>query len=106
MIRRVFGIGRLNRHWKLPSRLVDNPPVWKVEGNGMLVDIRQETRERQEAAFRNGLIPYIPADQTKTKDDQASKPSPNLHSVEGNLFSTLLDFHKRVSPRKQAPESP
>ena len=48
------------------------------------------------AACRNGLIPYIPADQTKTKDDQASKPSPSLHSVEGNLFSTLLDFHKRV----------
>ena len=58
-IRRMFGIGRLNVNWTLPSRLGDNPLVWKVEVNGMLVDIRQETRERQEAAFRKGLIPYI-----------------------------------------------
>jgi len=61
-IRRMFGIGRLNPDWTLPSRLGDNPLVWKVEVNGMLVDIRQESRERQEAAFQKGLIPYIPAD--------------------------------------------
>jgi hypothetical protein len=73
-IRRMFGIGRLNVKWTLPSRLADNPLVWKVAVNGMLVDIRQESRERQQAAFRNGLIPFIPADRTKTKDDQANNP--------------------------------
>jgi hypothetical protein len=67
-IRRMFGIGRLNVHWTLPSRLGDNPLVWKVEVNGVLVDIRQESRERQEAAFKNGLIPYIPADQQRRGD--------------------------------------
>lgn len=61
-IRRMFGIGRLNPDWTLPSRLGDNPVVWMVEVNGLLVDIRQESRERQEAAFQKGLIPYIPAD--------------------------------------------
>jgi len=61
-IRRMFGIGRLNPDWTLPSRLGDNPLIWNVEANGMLVDIRQESRERQVAAFRKGLIPYIPAD--------------------------------------------
>jgi hypothetical protein len=61
-IRRMFGIGRLNREWTLPSRLGDNPVVWMVEVNGMLVDIRQESREIQAEAFREGLIPYIPAD--------------------------------------------
>ena len=64
-IRRMFGIGRLNPDWTLPSRLGDNPLVWKVEVNGMLVDIRQESRERQEAAFQEGLIPYIPAAQVR-----------------------------------------
>lgn len=61
-IKRMFGIGRLNPDWTLPSRLGDNPLVWKVEVNGMLVDICQESRERQETAFRKGLIPHIPAD--------------------------------------------
>jgi hypothetical protein len=64
-IRRMFGIGRLNPDWTLPSRLGDNPLIWKVEVNGMLVDIRQESRERQEAAFQKGLIPYIPADRER-----------------------------------------
>ena len=64
-IRRMFGIGRLNPDWTLPSRLGDNPLIWKVEVNGMLVDIRQESRERQEAAFQKGLIPYIPADRQR-----------------------------------------
>ena len=61
-IKRMFGIGRLNPDWTLPSRLGDNPVVWMVEVNGMLVDIRQESRETQEEAFQEGLIPYIHAD--------------------------------------------
>ena len=96
-IRRMFGIGRLNVHWTLPSRLGDNPLIWKVEINGVLVDIRQESRERQEAAFKNGLIPYIPADRTTIKDEQANKPpSPSLDSIEGKLFGTLFGFHKKM----------
>ncbi len=63
-IRRMFGIGRLNPDWTLPSRLGDNPVVWMVEVNGMVVDIRQESRDTQAEAFREGLIPYIPADRT------------------------------------------
>ena len=66
-IKRMFGIGRLNVEWTLPSRLGDNPVVRKVWLNGELVDIRQKPRERQEAAFRKGLIPYIPADQEERK---------------------------------------
>ena len=61
-IRRMFGIGRLNRHWTLPSRIGDNHVIWKIEVNGAFVDIRQESRELQEVAFKEGLIPYIPAD--------------------------------------------
>jgi hypothetical protein len=97
-IRRMFGIGRLNPDWTLPSRLGDNPLVWKVEANGMLVDIRQESRESQEAAFREGLIPYIPADRKTTMDDQSNKPSdsPSLGSIEGNLFGAMFGFHQKA----------
>ena len=97
-IRRMFGIGRLNPDWTLPSRLGDNPVVWKVEVNGMLVDIRQESRESQEAAFQEGMIPYIPADRKTTMDDQSNQPpdKPSLHSIEGGLFGALFGFHKEV----------
>jgi hypothetical protein len=97
-IRRMFGIGRLNPDWTLPSRWGDNPLVWRVEVNGMVVDIRQESRERQEAAFQEGSIPYIPADRTTITNDQADKPldTPDLHSLEGGLFGALLGFHKKV----------
>lgn len=96
-IRRTFGIGRLNVNWTLPSRMGDNPLVWKVEVNGTLVDIRQEPRERQEAAFRKGLIPYIPADRTTGVDDQTrTPPDTPIHSLEGNLFGAIFGFHEKV----------
>ncbi|MCX5685642.1 MAG: DUF6398 domain-containing protein [Planctomycetota bacterium] len=101
-IRRMFGIGRLNPDWTLPSRLGDNPLVWKVEVNGMLVDIRQESREEQEAAFQEGLIPYIPADipadRTPIMDDQSNKPAdtPSFHALEGGLFGTIFGFHQKL----------
>jgi hypothetical protein len=97
-IRRMFGIGRLNPDWTLPSRYGDNPLVWNVEVNGMLVDIRQESREQQEAAFQEGLIPYIPADRTTVMDDKTSKPPeiPRLDSLEGGLFGAISGFHKRT----------
>ncbi len=92
-IKRMFGIGRLNVDWTLPSRLGDNPLVWKVWINDELVDIRQESRERQEAAFQKGEIPYIPADRENPlpKDDQ-----PSFASVEEDIFEALAGFQQRV----------
>lgn len=101
-IRRMLGIGRLNPDWTLPSRYADNPLVWHVEINGMLVDIRQKSREQQETAFQEGLIPYIPADQTTIADDQADdqtdepRDNPSLDSIEGGLFGALFDFYENV----------
>ena len=41
-----------------------NPLVWMLNVNGFTIDARSAPREFQEAAFKNGLIPYIPADRT------------------------------------------
>lgn len=49
--------------WSLPSRLADNPLVWMLEINGLIIDLRYAPREAQVAAYEQGLIPYIPADQ-------------------------------------------
>jgi len=100
----MFGIGRLNPAWTLPSRLGVNPLVWRVEVNGVLVDIRQESRGRQEAAFRKGLIPYIPADRTTGMDDQTrTPPDTPIHALEGGLFGALLGFHQKTMAQVATP---
>jgi len=64
-IRTMLKIHQMGHEWILPSRMADNPLIWMVEVNGFILDIRSCTREVQEAAFKKGLIPYIPADQAK-----------------------------------------
>jgi hypothetical protein len=61
-IRDLLRLRPFDPDWTLPSRMDDNPLVWMLMVNGLLMDIRQAPREAQEAAFRKGLIPYIPAD--------------------------------------------
>jgi len=62
-IRKMFGMMQFDPHWCLPSLMAENPLVWLVEFNGLIVDVRTMPRSIQEAAFRRGLIPWIPADQ-------------------------------------------
>ncbi len=61
-IRNLLKLRRFDPEWTLPSQMDHNPLAWMVEINGLPVDARLMNREFQEAAFRRGLIPYIPAD--------------------------------------------
>ena len=61
-IRNLLGIDRLDPRWTLPGRMDENPLVWMLEVNGLIMDIRSCPREAQVVAFENGLIPYIPGD--------------------------------------------
>ena len=61
-IRDMFGMFQLDPEWTLPSMIEENPLVWLLKVDGMIVDIRDMPREMQEIAFEKGLIPYIPAD--------------------------------------------
>jgi len=62
LIRKTLRIQPLDPSWTLPSRLDDNPMVWLLQVNGIMLDIREAPRTLQEMAFNKGLIPYIPAD--------------------------------------------
>ena len=62
-IRDLMKMHQLDPDWTLPSKLGSNPYVWMLSVNGFMLDIRYVDREIQEEAFRQGLIPYIPADQ-------------------------------------------
>ena len=97
-IRRMFGIGRLAPDWTVPSRIADNPLVWKVWVHGSLVDMRDATREQQEVAYRKGLIPYIPADREENVNQQAKKPQdkPDLAAFEADLFGAVFGFYGKT----------
>jgi hypothetical protein len=97
-IRRMLGIGRLCPSWTLPSRIGDNPLFGKVEVNGVLVDMRQQSREKQEAAFRKGQIPYIPADSEKRRSEQAQRTQDktDLATFKADVFGALSGFYKKI----------
>jgi hypothetical protein len=56
--------------WCLSSLVDDNPLIWMLEVNGLIMDIRMLPREAQVVAYNKGLIPYIPADsREQARDD-------------------------------------
>ena len=63
LIRVLLKIYPLDPHWCLPGNVDQNPMIWTLQVNGMLVDVRNMPREVQVIAYEKGLIPYIPADQ-------------------------------------------
>jgi hypothetical protein len=63
-IRQLLGMGPLSPEWTLPSQLADNPMVWMLQVNGLMIDIRQAPVELQRLAYEKGLIPFIPAERS------------------------------------------
>lgn len=61
-IRQALRMGPMSPEWTLPCRLADNPLVWMLQVNGLMIDIRQAPAELQRLAFEKGLIPFIPAE--------------------------------------------
>ena len=59
-IMRLLRIVQLDPRWCLPSKLADNPLVWMIEVNGLVVDVRVMQRDLQQEAHRLGLIPFVP----------------------------------------------
>lgn len=58
----ALGMGPLDPEWTLPSRLADNPMVWMVMIDGLVVDVREMPLEIQQAAYDQGIIPFVPDD--------------------------------------------
>jgi len=55
--------------YTVASLMDDNPLVWFLLVDGVIMDIRTAPRALQEMAYEKGLIPYIPADRDNTTDD-------------------------------------
>jgi hypothetical protein len=59
-IRETLQMGPMSPAWTLPSRLADNPFVWMLEIDGLVIDIRLAPPELQQLAYEKGLIPFLP----------------------------------------------
>ena len=78
IIRDELDLIQLDPDWCLPALLENNPLVWMLEVNGIIMDIRAAPREAQEEAYRQGLIPYIPAD----RQEPESEPGTGVKIIE------------------------
>ena len=64
VIREALDLHCFDPTWTLRSLTDQNPLVWMLEVNGMLMDIRAAPREVQEIALEKGLIPYLPGNKS------------------------------------------
>ena len=58
--RDALGMGQMSPEWTVAGNLDNNPLVWLLEVNGLLVDARHLPLEVQEMALAQGMIPYLP----------------------------------------------
>ena len=72
IIRDEFGLMQMDPDWCLPSMIGDNPLVWMLEVDGLIIDARTAPLEFQQEAYRLGLIPYIPGENLPQEPDQQS----------------------------------
>ncbi|RKY10623.1 MAG: hypothetical protein DRP56_00490 [Planctomycetota bacterium] len=72
IIRDRLGIVQLDPDWCLPDMLENNPYIWMLEVNGLVMDMRTAPREFQEAAYAKGLIPFIPDDKKESTPESCA----------------------------------
>jgi len=81
IIREQLDLIPMDPEWCLPSRLKDNPLVWMIEVDGIILDLRAFPREVQQKAFEMGLIPFVPADE----DDGEDEHGPDSDGIIGRI---------------------
>jgi len=95
IIRDELDLIQLDPDWCTPAMLRDNPLVWMLEVNGLIMDIRTAPREVQELAYQQGLIPFIPADEQESQ-------------LEAGTETKIIKFPagQHETPRPKSPRKP
>jgi hypothetical protein len=70
LIMDTLGIGLMEPDYSRSGMLDQNPMVWMIQVDGLIVDARWLPEALQVQAWRRGLIPYVPA--RATPDDPAT----------------------------------
>jgi hypothetical protein len=81
-IRRALPMHADDLRWYLPSQREQSRLPWLIRVNGFIVDAREMPREIQEAAFRRGLVPYLPESKADgvQAGEQEQQPPGDLHA--------------------------
>ncbi len=76
LIMDTLGIGLLDPEYSRSDMLDQNPMVWMIQVNDLIVDARWLPEELQVQAWRRGLIPYVPAHTTPGDPTEPSATRP------------------------------
>ena len=102
-IRKLLRIVPLDPRWCRIDMLLENPLVWMIEINGVIVDARTASRELQVAAFDQGVIPFIPPDdwQQQQAKEQVPEKEPDSKTSKKKMpkpNGTLSLFDQTADP--------
>lgn len=75
IIQDALDLFQLHPDYTVESMMDENPLVWMIEVNGLVIDVRMAPREIQEIAYEKGLIPCIPDDTEPPEADVENRPS-------------------------------
>lgn len=103
LVRDTLKMHQLDPDWCLPSWVEDNPLIWMLSVNGLIIDIWHAPLAAQVEAFRRGLIPYIPGHQ---EDSQAIADQMQLGSSRTSPASrktTKPESTQETLPTRQPP---
>ncbi|HLB74446.1 MAG TPA: DUF6398 domain-containing protein [Sedimentisphaerales bacterium] len=97
LIRDALDMVPFDPDWCISAMLEDNPLVWMLEVDGLMIDVRVMPREVQEEAYRLGLIPYIPV-------DRGEPPSKS----DGGTGATIIEFpsNRNKTPGLESRDEP
>jgi hypothetical protein len=102
LVRDILKMRQFDPEWCLPSRMDDNPLIWMLSVNGLLMDIRQAPLGAQVEAFRKKLIPYIPGH----KEDSEAIAKLLQGGPQGSPPRKTATSTKHQAPPTSQPPSP
>ena len=92
LVQELIGMRPYDFRWALPETIERMGALfWTIEYNGLLIDARDLPRDVQEAAFEQGVIPYVHADKGKTKEQIA----------QGKQVRQRYDAYREISAYQQ-----
>jgi hypothetical protein len=101
IIRDEFDMMQMDPAWYLPSLLGDNPLVWMLEVDGFVIDARSAPIEFQREAYRLGLIPYIPGEDSHQEPEPQSGAGAKIIEFPSNRKSKPASQHAQDAKDKR-----
>ncbi|MGF1499340.1 MAG: plasmid pRiA4b ORF-3 family protein [Elainellaceae cyanobacterium] len=103
-VRDTLNMRQFDPDWCLPSKLDDNPLVWTISIDGILMDARLVSRSVQEVALAQGLIPYIPGEKPEAEELEDEEPEDG-ELEDGEMDEVEISGDRPTSPANLTPDA-